>query len=303
MPSRNKVYLLTGGLVPLLENRHNVPLSDEIKQSLRLLEQYYFTEMRDLIGKREDSDEKGNFSWEMKFISDREIDSGLRKVISENGGSNPIISFDDVYCQDLPDGNYHVTRIQNPHNLNEPHKLGPRFRAVSLDEQVRQIKKRYGKKIDLMDVGTFEGGTLGDEIENRFRVEGIEVEKIYLAFAGKKGIEKLNAIGLNTKYVQSFDWIDWLEMRDCLGFDGRKVPMRNTDNSANLFIKYSENPENWASIPKEFVEDYKIKYKSFFKTIKSILAMDEISVALKPSKRSNIVYELIIKRKKNEEED
>ena len=46
----------------------------------------------------------------------------------------------------------------------------------------------------------------------------------------------------------------------------------------------------------------KIKYKSFFKTIKSILAMDEISVALKPSKRSNIVYELIIKRKKNEEE-
>jgi|GEM_PF-2180482 len=302
MLSRNKTYLLTGGLVPLMENRYGLPLNSETKQSLRLIEQYYFSEMRDLIGKRKDKDDLGEFLWEFEFISDNEVDSILRSLISKGGRKNPIISFDDIYCQDLPDGNYQITRIQNPNNLNEPPRLGPRFKADTLDEQVKKIKERYGNKIDLMDIGTFEGGTIGDEIEYRFRKNGIEVEKVYLAFSGKKGVERINSLGVELKTSKIFDWVDWLEMRDCLGFDGRKVPMRHQDKLENLFIKYSENSGNWASIPKEFENDFTEKYNSFFRTIKSILAMDGITAELNPFKRNKIVQALTLKRKEDEED-
>ena len=49
MEPREKTYLLTGGLVPLLENRHKIKLTPKTKDVLRTIEHAYFAEIRYLL--------------------------------------------------------------------------------------------------------------------------------------------------------------------------------------------------------------------------------------------------------------
>jgi len=295
---RKKTYLLTGGLVPLLQNRHHLTLSDNTKQALRELERAYFNATAHLLDGRKDHDDKGDYAWELKFKPDGVIEEDFGDLIESNRTSKPLISFDDVYCQDMPDGHYHVTRIQNPNNLDEDPVLGARFKSPSLENQVQQIKKRFGDYIDIMNIGTFEGGTIGDEVSGRFKDAGIKVGSIYLAYAGEKGVKKLHTLGADVKCIQTFDWVDWLEMRDCLGFDGRKVPMKaGLENPENLFVRYVSNSGRWASIPEDVKEHYEGLYHSFFSAIKSVLACDGIKTDLRQSKDHNLVYELRLEQK------
>lgn len=294
-----KPYLLTGGLVPLIENRHNLLLRPNTKRAIRDLEKAYSSFIASFLNGRIERDASGKdlYSWEVKFISDEIIDDALGKLIIHSRSGKPLISFDDVYCQNLVDGNYQVTRTQDPNKLDESPKLGPRFDSPDLETQVNFIRDKYGLNIDIMDIGAFGGSTLIPEIK-RFRDAGINVGNVYLMFAGKEAIENLRNSNVCLNYVKTFDWIDWLEMRDCMGFDGRKVKMTpGKNNPDNSFVRYLERSNDWASIPLDVKAEYNSLYSSSFNAVKSILAEDRIEVDLRPSADNSLTYDLRIKRK------
>jgi hypothetical protein len=218
-------------------------------------------------------------------------------LILDSSSSLPIISFDDVYCQDLASGHYHITRVQNPSNLNEEPRLGPRFNSENLKVQTKNILDRYGSEINIMDIGAFSGSTLIPEIE-RFRDAGINVKNVYLMFAGQNAIINIRNEGVNLKYAMTFNWIDWLELRDCIGFDGRKVLMdADSKDPQNSFIRYIENSKDWASIPEDVKHHYERLYVDSFDIIKSILACDGINADLSKSPDRELVYDLRIARR------
>jgi hypothetical protein len=296
-----KPYLLTGGLVPLIENRHKIPLGDNTKEAIRYIERSYSNSIASLLSNRIERDPENNpkFRWEVKFISDITIEEELSGLINSNKSiAQPIVSFDDVYCQNLANVNYHVTRIQNPSNLNEEPKLGSRFSFLDLDTQVENVRRNYGKSIDIMDIGAFGGATLLPEIK-RFRDKGVNIENIYLMFVGQEALEKLSNENLNIFYSKTFDWIDWLEIRDCMGFDGRKVPLNPNDLDApqNSFIRYTEKSKEWASIPEDVKTKYDLLYDSSFNQVREVLASEGIDVSLKPSNQNKLVHHLRIKKK------
>jgi len=82
-----------------------------------------------------------------------------------------------------------------------------------------------------------------------------------------------------------------------MGFDGRKVRMKPGErNSENLFVKYIENSESWASIPSDVKHHYEALYDSSFRMIKAALACDNISVRLTRSKLHPNAHEFRIKK-------
>ena len=149
MEPREKTYLLTGGLVPLLENRHKVKLSPETKETIRTIEHAYFAETRHLLQGRSDKDNEGIFFWNVQFIPDTEIENDLRNLVISRRGKLPILSFDDVYCTDLPNGFYSISRIVDPTNLDNAPVLGPRLGHPPLEDQVRGIAKKFGKEMEI----------------------------------------------------------------------------------------------------------------------------------------------------------
>jgi hypothetical protein len=191
-----------------------------------------------------------------------------------------------------------VTRLQDPNRLTESPQLGPRFANPTLETQVENLRAKFGNEVDVMDIGVFGGDTLAGEI-NRFAEGGVKIGNIYVMFAGQEGIERIAETGSKLNYVRPVDWVDWLEMRDCVGFDGRKVRMYGeaVDCSRNLFVRYTEKSNSWASIPEEARSQYENMYQDYFQAIKSILACDGIDVKLEKSPEHDLVYDLQIGRK------
>jgi hypothetical protein len=291
---RAKDYLLTGGVVPLLENRHNLILSDELKDILKTIEHAYFAETHYLLQGYKDSDDKGDFFWNVRFVSSDEIESRLKELVKTNRSevTRPLITFDDVYCPEIADGAYHVTRIMDPTRLDDDPSPGPRMGAEPLEIQARKIAKRFGPEIDILDIGTFGGKTLSDEIGLRFNKEGLQVRDIYLAFAAKEGVERLANENLNVKYLEFVDCVDWLELRDSIGFDGRKIDMAHVPrgDNENHFVRYLERSKKWASIPSEIKDKYEKMYAHFHDLVKRVLYYEGHSVSLSPAATNNGVY-------------
>lgn len=292
---REKMYLLSGGIVPLLENRYEVSLDQKAKTRIRVLEQEYFKEMHGLLDGRKESDGEGEFSWKVEFIGDEAIDESMRKVIAaKRVVERPLVTFDDVYCVDLANGRYHVTRINDPFDLSKKAVSGPRLGYASLEEQVRSIRKNLGDEIDVIDIGVFEGDTLMSEAR-RFGNEGVKINNVYTAFAGKAGIKNLSEIGINLHSAMIADWVDWLELRDCIGFDGRKVLWQgNGEKPKGFFVRYDFRP-GWASIPEGMEQKFTQLYDSYFAKIRDALKDSGIDANLvKSDHASGNVYELRI---------
>lgn len=294
MKQREKTYLVSGGIPLLLQNRHGLSISKTLSEGIESIEEEYFGALSNILTGYEDSDGRGPFQFVLKFISGKEIDAKLGEFIRSSERKRPLITFDDVYCTDLPDGHYSITRTMNPQNLESGTSLGPRLRSPPLYEQAMGIRKRFGKEIDIMDIGTFEGETLCGEVETRFKDLGIKVVNAYFAFAGEEGKQNLVEAGIKPFSLWTHDWVDWLEIRDCLGFDGRKVSMEGTHDSRilNQFIPYALKPEQWASIPPKFVTQFKELYFEFFDRISRELKVDGCYLVLEPSKDNSLVMEL-----------
>lgn len=297
MANRTKTYLLTGGLVPLLENRYGVPLNDTVRAKVRRLEKEYAQEIDTLLGRRRDKDNLGEFLWDIAFVDDLQIDQDLRGLVIGSKRNLPLVSFDDVYCKDLADAHYSITRLADPSDLSKESVSGPRLGFPNLDEQVSTLRVRCGREIDLMDIGTFGGGTISDEIMGRLKANGIRVNNVFLVFAGEDGIKKINATGSKLHYLKSYDWVDWLEMRDCIGLDGRKViHSPSTKQVHNAFIRYCDKATDWASVPEQFRERFVDLYSQYFQKVRETLKEAGAEIELTKSSANPLVYELGIKR-------
>jgi len=88
------------------------------------------------------------------------------------------------------------------------------------------------------------------------------------------------------------------EIRDCLGFDGRKVSLNvpKEEGLENLFVRYIERPEKWASIPATIKEEYEKLYNSFFNLIQRALVCEGIQTELVPLKTNHCIYALKIRK-------
>ncbi|MFH1500617.1 MAG: hypothetical protein ABIE22_01590 [archaeon] len=299
MEERKKVYLLSGGLVPLFENRHSLFLDEATQNGLRALEQEYFTEFQRLLHGFDDRDDLGKFLWDVRFIPCTEIEDNLREMVTckrlENSSTAlPLISFDDVYCPDVADGHYSITRLMDPNNLAAGKSLGPRYGMPPLEEQVRKIASKHGNQVDIMDIGVFDGETLTCELKERFEKQGLTIRDAYVMFAGLGGVKNLAECGVNLWFAQAYDWIDWMEIRDMVGLDGRKVTCSKADHIANAFIPYSHNPADWASIPEQFEGGFKTMYHKYFNKASEIMRAGGYKVQLAESSASPVVRELII---------
>jgi len=293
--TRTKTYLLTGGLVQLFKNRHGLVLSQEVCGGLEEIERDYFQSFKGLLQGYSDNDEKGSFNWDVNFLSGRTIEESFERVVGENLSDRPLISFDDIYGVDLADGFYGVTRLMDPNDLSAGTFLGPRFGNDSLERQIEGIKKRFGIDIDIMDIGTFEGETIDGEIKKRFSKQGINIHNAYLVLAGEEGVNILTNAGLNLHFTHSYDWIDWLEIRDCMGLDGRKVAGNPCNNHvSNRFVGYNQNPVDWASIPPGFEGCFRELYDQSFGRVKDCLKRDGYELSLDPSSVGRDVYDLKI---------
>jgi hypothetical protein len=299
MEQRTKTYLLTGGLVPLFKNRYGISLASSTEVKIRIMEREYFNEMKAILENREDRDDGGLFLWNLTFADDLTIDSDFRKLITQNRSQRPLVTLDDVYCSDLADAHYSITRLVDPANLDLESVPGPRLGFSHLDEQVKILRERLGPEIDIMDIGTFGGGTISDEILGRLRNNDLSVANVFLVFAGQEGIRRINATGSNLRYLKTYNWVDWLEMRDCIGFDGRKVahPVSSAVTQ-NIFIRYCDRSANWASIPEPFKEKFTQLYESYFDKIRRVLFSDAgVDVKLNKSPTHPLVYELAVLRR------
>jgi len=294
MDQRKKTYLLTGGLVPLLENRYKVLLTGPVRAQIRGLEEEYAGEIRTLLEGRSDRDSSGDFLWNVSFVNDCQIDTELRTRVVGARSQRPLVSFDDVYCQDLADAHYSITRLADPSDLGGESVPGPRLGFNSLERQVIELKRKLGSEIDIMDIGTFGGGTISEEITGRLKANGITVGNVFLVFASQEGIDKIHATGSRLRCSRIYDWIDWLEMRDCLGFDGRKVVHTpSTKYIKNAFVRYCDKASDWASIPPQVEDRFKQLYDQYFQKMQQVLAEGaNVKVRLDRSPNNPLVYEL-----------
>jgi hypothetical protein len=299
MNQRLKTYLLSGGLQQLLRNRHRIPVSARLARELEQVEMDFYRKFASHFQGYEDQDEQGPFLWDIKFMGGDEIERALKAIVDQKKDGTPVISFDDVYCPELADGTYSVTRLMDSENLDGGTFLGPRFRHFPLEDQLSFISECFSPVIDIMDVGTFDGETLGGEIRGRFKRAGINVRNAYMVFAGTEGIKSLSESGVNLFYHLNPDWVDWLELRDCVGLDGRKVGLNGHPPSiVNCFIPYTENPINWASIPPTHCDKFRELYFDTFRNIAEVLQDEGYHLSHVPHNKSNNVLGLqIVERK------
>lgn len=244
-----KDYVVTGGVVPLIQNRLGIKLLNGSVPKIRELEKKFASELSDIVAR-----EKENYRF--TFISDEEIIETNKDMLAK--ARNPIVSFDDVYGVDA-NFFFSTTRITNPKDMDD-YKIFERPGAKPLETQRKELAKKYaGKTIDLYDVGIFSGDTLKDEVTENFHRLGINVGTIYLSVANERKIEQFSDIA-DVKVVKEFNFGEWLESRDPLIFDGRKVariPKYGEDNIGDqLFIPYTEVPDKLASISHENAPAY-----------------------------------------------
>lgn len=174
----------------------------------------------------------------------------------------PVITLDDVYIKrenPYVSGALSVTRLTDP-QTKQIIGLGPRPGNLSLEEQISALKEY--KSICLVDIGAFEGGTLL-EVINLLRNSKIDVERAYLGVWGKQAVDAVNG-AVDAYVLKTFNFYEWIELRDFFGIDGRKTP-------DGKFIPFGENPKEWASIPEENVENVRSLCKKYNAALKETI--------------------------------
>lgn len=231
-------YLVSKGIVKLLRNRYGLELSDKVENRIDFLENE-FTEM---LG----YELQNEFNYEV--ISANEIEQDMKDMLKQR--DEPIITLDDVYFKDNKfDGEISITRLVQDVNNFDVKRIGPRKGSPELVDQVRDLIDKYkGQNVGLADIGIFEGETiLSDEgIIKTLYDQGITVNKIYAPIINEPAKQKFKDRGIEliTNKSYNFEGGDWLEVRDLLGLDGRKIDTNGftTNNNTYLFARYIQDP-------------------------------------------------------------
>lgn len=240
--NRKPEYLISKGVVNLLVNRYRLDLSCQAKQKIELLEEEFTKRL---------GQELSDF-FDYDVVSADTIDKTMEKSVKRSSRL-PIIGLDDVYFRGIPtDGEVSITRLVTDVNNFDKKILGPRKGYASLEEQMTSLEKDFsGKDVALMDVGVFEGETLLDKergVINMMKSRGINVMRLYVSIVNSPALQKFNDAGIEivtSNKLYDFTGGDWLEVRDLLGLDGRKISSEQYDLNKNtqLFAKYIQDPQ------------------------------------------------------------
>jgi len=226
-------YLISTGIVDLLQNRYKLKLSDTGINNINTLELEFVNKLGEKL------DDKYDF----RIIPSKEIKTAMKNAYNSINGL-PVILLDDVYFNDTKDfpvnGNIDITRLVDDVNDFNKKSLGPRNGGPSLEAQIKKLSQYKGKDIALMDIGIFEGETLFKEycgIVSILKDNGINASRIYVSILNSASEDRLkNKIEIiaGTKY--NFEGGDWLEVRDFLGLDGRKMNRNKYPVGDNTYI-------------------------------------------------------------------
>jgi hypothetical protein len=247
-------FLITKDLVQLFENRYRLNLSAEEKGDIRFLEDKFVDEIKGYLPE------------------DLELNVKDRIELIPEANDRPLY-LDDVYFKN-PRESLSITRSLPLDDLAEGSVLTmPRYGTNSIDSQIDSLKNQ---KYCLVDVGIFSGATIIENVE-RLKKRGIECDTIYVGVCNKNSIdsgylvnpETNEKTGIKVKVPESgkYDFGEWIELRDILGFDGRSI--RNNPNRA--FYCYSNNLARHATIPDENCDAVKGIAKEYFLRINDIL--------------------------------
>ncbi len=281
-------YLITLDITPALQNMLKIPLSFETKGRLLSFEH-----------------ELARQFWQHGFVSpeDRQhslssgdISTHVYEALAEE--PRPVVSFDVTHFPTIRSVPFSITRLTSPVDPSQ-YKFGPRKGHEDLPEQIEILSKDLnGSAPVILDIGTYSGGSIvvpilsGSMSEDEkklmiehgvitdktevdaykgFRAQGIMPQAVYMGVGGKRAVEALRALGIETHVLHEFEFRDWIELRDVIGVDGRKVDETYLSEAAvaksqthQKFIPYRERPEDWATIlPKKHEEFVKWCDKSF----------------------------------------
>lgn len=223
-------YLITRDLVETLERKFNYPLTDEIKRDFRIIEKSFLSKF-----------------WKL-FPTDLSNTSLAASTVSQNlenyfiGRSIPVISLDRVYLPNADDY-LEITRLTDQKTGQV--RISERSGKLKLENQLDYLSSKY-KKINLADVGAFEGKTIID-VCAMLKARRIDVNEICLGIVGTEAKEKIEE-RFRLKTFNCFKFYEWIELRDLLGIDGRNV---GVDDGRRLIMPYWENITQWASVPEQ----------------------------------------------------
>ena len=233
-------YLISKGVVNLLETRYKLDLSNVAKEKIRTLEDDFV----ERLGEELES------TFDFKVISAETIDDLMEEVRSRKNGL-PVINLDDVYFRENQnDGEVSITRLVTDVNDFDKKTLGPRKGYKPLEEQLKDLNKYRGQEVALMDIGVFEGETLLDEekgIAGLLKKKGIKVKRLYTSIMNSPSKIKFESAGIEIVSGREYDFTDgdWLEVRDLLGLDGRKINPAQyyLNGNTQLFARYIQDPQ------------------------------------------------------------
>ncbi|MEK6916635.1 MAG: hypothetical protein AABW92_02725 [Nanoarchaeota archaeon] len=114
------------------------------------------------------------------------------------------------------------------------------------------------------------------EIYKLLKDRQIEVSEIYLGVCNGKSYPKLNSDIEITVASGTFNFKEWIELRDLVGIDGRIVDCE-TDGQRR-FIPYWENLGQWASIPEKSINPVREICLSYNERIMSMLENDGLDI-------------------------
>ena len=173
---------------------------------------------------------------------------------------NPIVvSLDHVY-DTKADFHLEITRETNP--MTGQKKLANRFGTPPINEQfktLRRLSRKRGANSDgvlLTDVGSFEGGTLG-EVTKRLETYGIPLQGVVIGLTSSVGMSTLTAkFGEKIQMLEVIpSMFEWVEVRDLILIDGRKVPQIYTQDGVRRYIPYIDNLRDWATLRTQAQQD------------------------------------------------
>ncbi|MGC8670124.1 MAG: hypothetical protein ACP5TL_03170 [Candidatus Micrarchaeia archaeon] len=287
---KDGTYLITNDLVLKTESVVG-PLPERLKAELKSLGDEFVKEFWHTAGIPESV---ATFELDGNNIRD-ELEGLLRET------NYPIVSLDRVYITPKTPGvvfYIDVTRLTDPNTGTV--KLAPRPGKKPIDEQIKELKNLVDDSpVALVDIGVFEGNTLLTAID-AMRRGGVSISEIYLGVSSR-GFESKVGGKSKVSIANMFDLFEWIELRDLVGMDGRKVGL--DQNGVLEYMPYWEDLEEWASVPKENVSATKRLCIKYYNRITDILAKEgyDIKAFGKPVELKTGILDLV-RGKKNREQ-
>jgi hypothetical protein len=200
----------------------------------------------------------GYFPGEVIIVGEQTLQTGMNKLASES--KLPLISLDRAYA--TPKTPNLVGFIDATRMVNEQFEdigLSPRPGFKSLEEQIDDLKTPTESPVALVDDVVFTGGGVKKIAEALAQVNR-PVHKVIAGIGIKKGVILLNESGLEVECVEEYaEVIDETCKRDflaCVPMSGRTVRGDNGSYWSAPYFKPFGNPEKWASIPPDKVNDF-----------------------------------------------